>query len=156
MNDQRFLDHLDRFGPDLSTWPRPGDARAWADRSARARAALRDAQALDGVLRATCVTVTDDFADRVIAAALDHPQEQGGPVLTAARRPVRWRWLVLPQLAGASAALVFGLWVGASQLPAQAATAAPLSLTSAGDDADSLLSIAIQRADGIVTEWDDV
>lgn len=64
MTVDELQQHLDRLGSRLDTWPAPRAAQAHAliDRSEHARAMLRDAQALDEVLRPPPALVVDHGA----------------------------------------------------------------------------------------------
>lgn len=100
MTDDHFLQHLDAYGADPARWP--AELRAEAEQALAAspalRAALRDAEAFDGLLAGAPPLVEDSRVARLLSAvgeaARTAPQESLAPqdtlmVLLLGRMPRR-------------------------------------------------------------------
>jgi hypothetical protein len=114
---------LEAYGADSAHWPEEERAAAEAllRGSAAARAALAEARELDAFLQRHSVAAADpDLAERVIARALDAPQERGmtlSPRSHDVGEGVRVRgplfpFRLWPRLAGLAVAGVLGFVVG--------------------------------------------
>ncbi|MGD8416200.1 MAG: hypothetical protein PVH91_04010 [Pseudomonadales bacterium] len=84
MNLKTFTDHLDRFGPDLVSWPEPArqPARVLLDTSEAARAAHRAATTVDRLLHALpAEPAPSHLPARILAAIEPTRQRTADPLL---------------------------------------------------------------------------
>ena len=114
----RFRRLIAAYGADPVRWP-PGQrtrAEALLARSAKARALLAEAQALDAVLMADAKPPADEqLAAAIVARVMGLPQERAA----AAPRAFRVEWSLArlwPQAVGLAAAAVLGFVIGWTDL----------------------------------------
>lgn len=115
MGLERLQQIIEAYGADPARWPQAElvAAEALLARSAEARAALAEARTLDAALDVWKAPLPDPWAaQRIARAARDLPQRR----ITLRERLAAFLPLepVWPQLAGLTAALVLGFFIGFS------------------------------------------
>lgn len=148
---QRLRDVLDTFGADDARWPMSSRAELEAvlERSADARALLREARALDALLDqapALDRARMDALAIRIVGAATASsqrtpeavPPERGGDVVRFPQRrqaPVSSAWREGPARTAAllAASLLMGIFAGTTLVTGDAGTIQPSTFEVADD-----------------------
>lgn len=172
---QAFKDMLDAYGGDPRRWPEQGRAAAQSllAHSADARAAFREARALDAVLVSapSGVEPAQALKERIVAAALSGYQKEaaptarlpdnvvrigsrrpsaartGPPAASTATRPQFWRTAT-----ALAASLVTGLLIGTFDI-APSSVRSVAALMSSERDVSSI--VAALHSDGLSAVFDE-